>query len=580
MQRKRRRMSREGLDNLRRIIAAASGETPPDLVVKGGKVVNVFTSEVIEADVAVAEGFVAGLGSYDGVHNIPAAGRYIVPGFIDGHYHIESSLVWPPELARAVLARGTTGIVADPHEIANVLGKDGIRFMLESSRGLPVDFYFMLPSCVPATEHETAGAELSAGDLYGFRDRDRVLGLAEVMNYPGVVRGVPELLDKIEAFCDRVKDGHAPLLSGNDLNAYVAAGIRSEHECTRLDEAFEKLRLGMHIMLREGSQARNLRDLLPCVTPDTCRRCSLVSDDLHPADLLERGHLDYLVNLAIKGGVSPERAVAMASLNTAEYFRLWERGAVAPGYRADLLILKDIRPVRVETVIKDGRVVYHRGNILDTWKLAPPEGVSPMNIGPYDSSSFAVPVRGSRIRVIGIIPGQILTKSGTVDAPEEGGLCIADDRKDLAKIAVIERHRGTGNIGLGFAQGFGLRRGALASSVAHDSHNIICIGCDDGDMYAAVRTVEEMKGGLAAVAGGTVLARLPLPVAGLMSDRPIGEVATAWKRLQAAAHELGCRIDEPFMILSFLALPVIPELKITDRGLFDAAAFEHVSLFV
>lgn len=568
------------MKNLRRRIAAALGETPPDLVIKGGKVVNVFTSEIIESDVAVADGFVAGLGSYEADNTVSASGRYVAPGFIDGHYHIESSMIWPPELARAVIPRGTTGIVADPHEIANVLGKDGIQFMIESSRGLPVDFYFMLPSCVPATEHETAGAELAARDLSIFRDSERVLGLAEVMNYPGVNRGAPGILEKIEAFCDWVKDGHAPLLSGKGLNAYIGAGMRSDHECTGPGEALEKLRLGMHVMLREGSQAKNLRDLLPCVTPDTCRRCSLVSDDLHPADLLKRGHLDYLIGLTVDGGVSPGRAIAMASLNTAEYFRLWDRGAVAPGYRADLLILKDLNPVQVETVIKDGRIVYHRGDLLETWNYEPPSGVSPMNIGPYDRSSFEIPARGSHVRVIEIMPCQILTRAGRAEARVENGLCTADGGKDVAKIAVLERHRGSGNIGLGFARGFGLLRGALASSVAHDSHNIICIGSNDGDMYAAAKAVEEMKGGIAAVLGGKVLARLALPFAGLMSDRPIGEVALAWRQLNASAVELGCRIEEPFMMLSFLALPVIPEIRLTDRGLFDVLRFEHVPVFL
>ncbi|MHB9098844.1 MAG: adenine deaminase [Syntrophales bacterium] len=568
------------VDRLKHLIRVARGECAPDLVLKGGRVLNLFTGEIVRADVAVCGGRIAGIGSYDGPAVIDAGGDFISPGFMDAHMHPESTLLSPRELARAVLARGTTAIMADPHEIANVLGVDGIRFMLEASAGLPVDFHFLLPSCVPATGLETSGASLSAHDLKPFLRKKRVLGLAEMMNYPGVLAGSDPILEKLAAFGGRIRDGHAPLLAGRDLNAYISAGIRSDHECTGREEAREKLRLGMHIMIREGTQAKNLREIIPLVNPINNRRFSLVTDDLHPHDLLAKGHLDHLVDMAVGEGVDPLEAIRMVTMNTAAYFGLRDVGAVAPGYRADLLILSSLEPVRVRSVIKGGRVVFDKGMFTCREAADPGYGrMSAMNVRPFGREAFTIPCEGERIRVIGLVPGQILTHRLVCEPTVRAGAVVSDPRRDLLKLAVVERHRATGRIGVGFVQGFGLKEGALASSVAHDSHNIIGVGCDDGDLYRAVKSVEEMRGGLVAVRNGEVLARLPLPLAGLMSDRPLAEVARGWQELRRAAQAFGSLPDEPFMVLSFLALPVIPELKLTDRGLVDVTLFQHVPLF-
>jgi adenine deaminase len=460
------------------------------------------------------------------------------------------------------------------------MGTDGIRFMLEASAGLPVDFHFLLPSCVPATGLETSGASLSAADLKPFLRNPRVLGLAEMMNYPGLLAGSDPVLEKLAAFSGRIRDGHAPLLAGRDLNAYIASGIRSDHECTGLEEAREKLRLGMHIMIREGTQAKNLRELIPLVTPINNRCFSLVTDDLHPHDLLAKGHLDHLVDRAVGEGVDPLEAIRMVTLNTAAYFGLRDAGAVAPGYRADLLILSSLAPVRVRSVIKDGQVVFDNG--VFAGREEAPAGYDPpsaMNVRPFGREAFRIPCGGERIRVIGLVPGQILTRGLVCEPTVRDGAAVSDPRRDILKLVVVERHRGTGRIGVGFVQGFGLKEGALASSVAHDSHNIIGVGCDDGDLFGAVKAVEEMHGGLAAVVNGELLARLPLPLAGLMSDRPLAEVAGGWQELRRAAQRFGSLPEEPFMLLSFLALPVIPELKLTDRGLVDVTLFRHVPLF-
>jgi adenine deaminase len=568
------------VDRLKMLIRVARGEAPPDLVLKGGRVLNVFSGEIIRADVAVYDGKIAGVGGYDGPEMIDVRGDYISPGFMDGHMHLESTMLSPGELARAVLARGTTAIMADPHEIANVLGIEGVRFMLEASRGLPVDLYFLLPSCVPATGLETSGASLSVADLTPLRRANRVLGLAEMMNYPGVLCGIDPVIEKLIAFRRGVRDGHAPLLLGRDLNAYIAAGIGSDHECTGRMEAQEKLRLGMHIMIREGTQAKNLKELLPLVTPRNSRHCSLVTDDLHPHDLLARGHLNHLLDMAMGEGMDPVEAVRMVTCNTAQYFGLRDVGAVAPGYRADILILSSLSPVRVRSVIKGGRRVFDEGGFPGEAATRVGYGkMSAMNVRPFDREAFAVPHRRERIRVIGLIPDQILTRQLILEPAVRDGAIVSDVSRDILKLAVVERHRATGRIGLGFVQGFGMKEGALASSVAHDSHNIIAVGCNDGDLFAAVKAVEKMNGGLAAVRNGEVLARLPLPIAGLMSDRPLAEVARGWEELRRIARDFGSVPVEPFMVLSFLALPVIPELKLTDMGLVDVNLFQHVSLF-
>ena len=568
------------VDRLKKLIRTARGEAPPDLVLKGGRVLNVFSGEIIRADVAVCDGIITGVGSYDGPAVIDAGGDFITPGFMDAHMHPESTLLSPAELARAVLAHGTTAIMVDPHEITNVLGIEGIRFMLEASRGLPVDFYFLLPACVPATDLETSGASLSAADLKPFRRIKRVLGLAEMMNYPGVLCGIDPVVGKLAAFRCGILDGHAPLLPGRDLNAYIAAGIRSDHECTGRAEAEEKLRLGMHIMIREGTQAKNLKALLPLVTPRNSRHCSLVTDDLHPHDLLTKGHLDHLIDMAVREGMDPVEAIRMVTCNTAQYFGLRDVGAVAPGHRADILILSSLAPVRVRSVIKGGRPVFSEGNFTDGMGLKTKQRqVGAMNVRPFGRDAFSVPQSGRHIRVIGLVPDQILTRQLVLEPAVRDGVVVSDIGRDILKLVVVERHRGTGRIGLGFVQGFGLKVGALASSVAHDSHNIIAVGCDDGDLFAAVKAVEEMNGGLAAVRSGEVLAGLPLPIAGLMSDEPLAGVARGWEELRRVAADLASAPADPFMVLSFLALPVIPELKLTDRGLVDVNRFEHVPLF-
>ncbi|MFA5180254.1 MAG: adenine deaminase [Syntrophales bacterium] len=561
-------------------IKAAKGEISPDLILKNGLVADVFSGEFIRTDVAICDGIIVGLGGYDGPHIVDASKYHIAPGFMDGHFHIESSMLSPRELAKAVLPHGTTAIIADPHEITNVLGTRGLRYILEETEGLPLDFYLMVPSCVPATHLETSGASLETEDLAGFKEEKRVLGLAEMMNFPGVTCCDPGVLNKIAAYCDRIKDGHAPLLTGKALNAYISAGIRSDHECTRLAEAKEKLCKGMQIMIREGTQAKNLAALLPLVNAMTLRQCSLVTDDLHPHDIMRQGHLDGVMSLAVAQGLDPLWAIAMVTINTARYFGLRDYGAVAPGYRADLVLLSSLNPVQIEAVFKNGRQVVDQGKVITN--IPPsvvPADVTSMHVKPYEVNAFAIPASGRRVRVIDLIPDQILTGAAILEASVRDGLVIQDTRGDVLKIAVIERHRGTGNIALGLVRGFQLKKGALATSVAHDSHNIICVGCSDGDMFAAAREVEAMKGGLAIACDGKITARLPLPIAGLMSDRPLEEIGRGWEDIRYEAQQMGCQLREPFMHLSFLALPVIPDLKMTDRGLVDVNKFGFVPLF-
>lgn len=569
------------MEELLRRIRVARGETPPDLVLKNGSIINVFSGEIQLGDIAISDGVIAGIGSYDGPEVEDLRGRYVAPGFMDGHFHIESTMLTPAELARAVLPHGTTAIFADPHELCNVLGVRGLTFLIEASQGLPVDFFFMLPSCVPATHLETAGAELSLEDLTTFCDEPRVLGLAEMMNFPGVIRGVPEVVAKVARFRHRIIDGHAPFLSGQDLNAYITVGIASDHECTALGEAREKLRLGMHIFIREGTQAKNLAALLPVVTPWSIGRCSLVTDDLHPHDISHHGHLDALINKAIQRGLDPVGAISMVTINTARYFGFRDRGAVAPGWKADLVILSDLTPLRVAAVFKNGVPVVRDGEVTTPIRATDSvNDLASMKVAPYGPAAFDVPAGGRRVRVIDLIPDQILTGSLIVDAPVMNGRLVSDIPRDILKIAVIERHRRTGNIAVGLVRGFGLKRGALASTVAHDSHNIICVGVDDNDLYGAAKAVEEMRGGYAVVCEGRTTASLPLPIGGLMADRPLADVASGWENVRGAARDLGCSLEEPFMQMSFLALPVIPMLKITDRGLVDVNGFAFTPLFV
>jgi adenine deaminase len=570
------------MERLKLRLKAARGEVPPDLVLSGGQVACVYSGEWLRLDVALFDGIVVGLGDYAGV-KLDVRGRYILPGFIDGHLHLESSMLTPGELARALLPLGTTALVADPHEIANVWGTAGLDYLLAATDGLLLDLFFTLPPCVPASPLETAGAVLTAADLRPYIKHPRVLGLGEVMNFPGVIAGEDDLLEKIALFPQGPVDGHGPLLSGKDLNAYRLTGVGSDHECTGPEEAREKLRLGFYLMLREGSLAKNLADLLPGVPPAGRRRALLVTDDCHPEDLLEHGHLNHLLGLAVSQGLDPLDAVTMATLNPAEAFGLRDRGAVAPGLKADLVVAADLQAFAIDKVFKDGRLLVDQGKLLPAWDFPQPEPVStPFRVKDLRLERFfpsAPPGAGDMVKVIVLIPGQLLTEKRVMPAPRRDGRLIADPGLDLLKLAVVERHRGSGNLGLGLVQGFGLKRGALASSVAHDSHNIVVVGADESDMLRAAQRLVELNGGLVVVAGGEVLAELPLPIAGLLSPAPLEAVAAACERLNAAYRALGGELPDPFMALSFLALPVIPALKLTDLGLVDVNRFQVVPLW-
>jgi len=572
-----------------RLIAVARGDEPADLIFTHARVVNVFTGEVEQADVALAEGRIAGVGDYadtKAAQVVDLQGAYLAPAYIDPHIHLESTMLLPAEFARAVLPHGTAATVSDPHEIANVLGLDGIRLLLTLSERLPFDFYFTLSSCVPATHLETSGATLSADDLAQLIDHPRILALAEMMNFPGVLGRAPEVLAKLELAHAHGKlvDGHAPLLGGRGLNAYLCGGISSDHECTRLDEAREKLARGMWIFLREGSTEHNLRELLPLVTPATAARCCFATDDRHPDELLAEGHLDYTVHLAVQAGLEPVSAIRLATLNPAQYFNLRYRGAIAPGYLADLQVLSGLTGglLRPLAVYKEGQLVAEDGEmVVDLPEPAVEERFTrTVRLAePLTLADFAVPARGKPVRVIGVVPGQILTEARTAALSEKSGALLTDLEADVLKLAVVERHTGASGRSVAFVQGFGLKRGAIASSVAHDSHNLIAVGTSDGEMASALNRLAELEGGFVAVKDGAVLAEVALPVAGLMSLGNARELSRALLRLNAAVRdEMGCALESPFMALSFLALPVIPALKLTDRGLVDVGKFDFVPL--
>lgn len=576
-------MMNEGeIEKLRERIRAARREIPSDLVLKKGRVVNVFSGTVEECDVAVHQGYVAGLGpNYGGKEVVDVRGKWVVPGFMDAHIHIESSMLLPSRLASALLPHGTTALVADPHEIANVMGIEGIRFMLRESEGLPLDIFFMAPSCVPASPFETSGAQLKASDLQFLKAEKRILGLAELMNYPGVLMGDGEVLAKVALFQDTIIDGHSPSLTGYDLQAYLSAGIKSDHETSNRNEGLEKMKGGMMVMIREGTSAKNLQELLSLVQPTNSRRFCFVSDDLHPKDILERGHLDVTLKKAVALGLDPVTAVQLVTLNPAEHFGLKDRGAVGPGFRADLVVLDDLEGFAVNKVYKDGRLRVDRGELAECpSKEHPPIPSWPLKIHPMAPEQLQIPGKDSEARVIELIPGQILTKARIEKVRVENGWVVCDTRADILKLTVVERHRGSGRIGLGLVRGFRLKRGALASTVAHDSHNVIAIGVDDGDICLAVEELDFMGGGMVVTAGSEVLAKTPLEIAGLMSREDLRTLASQLRELNHAAAQLGCSIPEPFMALSFLALPVIPELKLTDLGLVDVNQFSIVPLFV
>jgi adenine deaminase len=564
---------------LQELIAAARGEIEVDLLLTGGCVANVLSGEVYRADVAIHKDRIAGFDCSSARQTLDLDGKIIAPGFIDGHVHIESSMVTVSEFARAVVPRGTTTVITDPHEIANVWGEAGIRYMLQSSGDLPLNVLVMLPTCVPATNLESAGASLDADALAGLIEEEGVLGLAEVMNYPGVIFRDPEVMKKLALTCGRPVDGHSPGLSGRDLSAYISAGIRSDHECTTIDEAREKNRSGMYIMLREGSAAKNLLDLLPLVTPQNSRRFLFVSDDRHPADILKEGHIDFMVKTAIKQGLDPIIALQIASLNAAQCFGLQDLGAIAPGYRADMVVLDELEHPHVVRVIKDGKVVAENGDLIARLSAPARPGHKSMEIKPLGPRPFEIRAEKGPARVIGIVPHQIITRSLMLLPKIVDGKVVSDTERDILKMSVVERHKATGNVGLGLVQGFGLRLGAIATSVAHDSHNIAAVGVSDEEMRAAVLAVEQMGGGLVAVAEGKMLASLPLPVAGLLSEGYMRDVAEGIAECIDAAHSMGCKLEDPFMTLSFLCLPVIPELKLTDKGLVDVKEFRLVEMF-
>jgi adenine deaminase len=567
--------------DLSQLLAVARGDEPSDLLLRNAQLVNVISGEIHPADIAVVGPTIVGVGpEYDARDTIDLEGRYVCPGFIDAHVHVESSMVPPREFARAVVPHGVTTVVSDPHEIANVLGLDGIRFMLEDAVGAPFSMFVNASSCVPATHMETAGADLSADDLAQLRDEPRVLGLAEVMNFPGVVFGDPSVLAKLDAFQGCVIDGHAPGLSGKQLNAYVAAGITSDHECTTVEEAREKLRLGMAIYLRQATNAKNLETLLPLVSAENERRLCLCTDDRQPPDLVAEGSIDHLVRQTIAGGVPPITAIRMATLNTAEHFRLHDRGAVAPGRRADLVIFADVEKPVPEMVYVGGILVASDGAMLDERQAAGGASAAGSVCVDWNEVDLAVPATGSQVRVIGVIPDQIVTTHEVADAKVVNGLAVQDPQRDILKMAVIERHGRSGTVGLGFVRGVGLGRGAIAGTVAHDHHNLVVIGADDQSMLTAAKAVADAGGGQAVADGGDVLALLPLPIAGLMSDLSLEEVHVRIDLLHAAAARLGSRLHDPFMATAFLALEVIPSLKLTDKGLVDVEKFELVSLFV
>ncbi|UCG08489.1 MAG: adenine deaminase [Desulfobacterales bacterium] len=568
--------------NLAKIIKAAHGEEPVDLLLTNARIVNVFSGEIQTGSIAISGGCIAGFGDYPAKKITDVNGRFVAPGFIDAHVHIESSMTCITEFARAVLIHGTTTVAADPHEIANVLGTQGIDYMLQSAEDQPMNIFFTLPSCVPATDLETSGAKLAAEDLEPYMRNDRIIALAEMMNFPGVISSDPDILSKLKIAKQYRKpiDGHAPGLQDKDLYAYISAGISSDHECTTAREAKNKLMAGMHIMIRQGTGARNLKQLLPIVNENTARRAMWCTDDRHPHDLLEQGHIDAIVGEAIAEGLDPLTAIQMATINPAEYFGLRHLGAVAPGRQADMVVFADMHSPQIEQVYYRGVLVAKDGEMIPDIKKPAPISIPPsMNVN-IEAIDFSLRAEGKHIRVIDIVPDQLITRQVIERVTRHDGMAVSDPSRDLLKIAVVERHSGAGKIGKAFVKGLGLRAGALASSVAHDSHNIIVVGTNDEDMKAASKAVVNMGGGLAIVSNQDTLARLPLPVAGLMSLEPVKYVHQQMNELVRISLELGSSLKDPFMTLSFLALPVIPELKLTDLGLIDVNQFKVVPLFV
>lgn len=572
------------MSSVEKLIRVSKGSDLADLVIKNAKLVNVLSEEIYETDIAVIDGKVAGISKgYRGREEIDVNGAYVSPSFIDGHVHLESSMLMPSEFAKLVLASGTTTVIADPHEISNVMGLQGISFMREATKNLPLDVYMMLPSCVPATNLETSGVELNSYDLALLIDAPWVLGIAEMMNFQGVVNCDGNVLSKIRLGIDRQKrvDGHAPNLCGKDLDAYIASGVASDHECTTPEEAIEKLRLGMYLMVREATGARDLERLIPVLKTYNTRKCMFVTDDRHPKHLIK--HISRMVKKAVRLGVDPIKAIQMASINTAEYFKLQNVGAIAPGYIADIAVFEDLKNFEPSMVFKNGKLVARDGKVtVDMGEFKPPALRGSVNIKYLykEDLQIKIPEEKKNIKIINVIPKQLITKLSVEEAPAANGFAVSDTGRDILKIAVIERHRATGNIGLGFVRGFCLKSGAIASTVAHDSHNMIVIGTNDDDMYYAAVELVKSQGGKIIVENGKTLAHLPLPIAGLMSDRSFEEVMAEIAELEKASRVIGCQIPDPFMSMAFLSLSVIPEIKITDKGLIDVNKFEITDLFV
>ena len=570
------------MQNFTHLIGVAKGEIPADLLIKNTQVVNVFSGKIFTADVAITEKYIAGIGDYQtGKQIIDAKNLYLIPGLMDAHIHLESTLLTPSAFARAVISHGTTSIFIDPHEIANVLGIKGINYMLKATENLPLNVFILVPSCVPATNLETSGASITAEKIAKLLQHPRVVGLAEMMNFPGVINADKTVLGKIMAThaTQKVIDGHAPLLTGKMLQAYIGVGIDSDHETTQLNEAIEKLEAGMWLMLRQGTAAKNLLTLLPAVNSFTVHRCLLCCDDKEPTDLQKQGHIDHLIKLAIKAGINPIWAIKMATINCAQRFGIKRLGAIAPGYRADLVLVNNLRDFQIETVIKNGKVIFEEGTLKVS--LSPyiePEVTNTVHLKDISPDDFRIFVQGKKVRVIGLLPDQIITKHLIKEVTKNREEIVADLEQDIIKIAVIERHHATGNIGLGLISGLGLKKGAIASSVSHDSHNIVVAGVNNQDMYIAVKAVEKMQGGFFLVENEMVKAGLALPIAGLISPLSAQEVGFHMKTLCQEAKNLGISLPNPFLTLSFVALPVIPELRLTDKGLVDVNKFEFVGL--
>ena len=564
--------------NLSQLIKVARGETEADLVLLNARVINVFNAEIEQANVAVFDGKIAGVGDYrHGKEVIDLKGAYLLPGLINGHTHVESSMLDIAQYARAVVSNGTLALITDLHEISNVCGKEGIDYVLDASADLPLSIFLQVPSCVPATHLETAGAEINSQDVADLLRLPNVTGLGEMMNFPGVLFGVPSVLDKIIAAAGKVLDGHAPGLSGKDLNAYISAGIHSDHECIHLAEAKEKLARGMYIMIREGSSEKNLAELLPLVTDKTYKRCLFVVDDRSCADLKSDGDIDAVVRKAIRLGLDPVRAIQLASINTAEYFHLQGHGAIAPGYLANMIVCQNLEQLDIDMVFHKGKLVAEKGQALFKPQSRIPKSLlNSIHIRPFDTKDLILKTIQPQIPVIEVIPGQIVTRRLDLKIPAENGVIKANTELDLLKIVVMERHHQSGNMGHGLIRGFGLKKGAIASSVAHDSHNVVAVGTNDADLYTAIKELERINGGIALAVDGQVTASVSLPVAGLLSTKPLEEVVTELEEINNQVAKLGCKLSAPFATLSFMALPVIPELRLTDLGLVDVKTFKLI----